>query len=177
MGSYIYRVTAKQVMCDDGKPANLAVYAYKPYGGWDRGTAKANHRMALQSGCYASEKLYKDGKLSGRIVFAHTDDDKKVRVDPFARVYEYGGATLNDDAFYEKVKPLEGVRPVRKTRPRMTLKSYTHGYQNGTTESLWAVFVDGKQYSGGYSNEAHARDNYDHLALANAGYVITSLED
>ena len=97
MGEYVYRVTSKQVMCSDGKTANIAVFAYKPYGGF--GSDAINAKMYFRSGCFASEKLEKDGRLTGRIVIGHKDAAGKVRphASPEGRtVFAWGGATLSD---------------------------------------------------------------------------------
>jgi len=47
MGIYVYRVTAKKVRCSDGKLANIAVFAYKPYWGFD--SDKDNAKMHFRS--------------------------------------------------------------------------------------------------------------------------------
>ena len=66
MGSYIYRITAKRVLCSDGEPANVAVFAYKPY--WDIDRHTANARMHFKSGATSSDTQARKGKLSARIV-------------------------------------------------------------------------------------------------------------
>jgi hypothetical protein len=66
MSVYVYRITAKKVRCSDGKEANVAVYAYKPF--FTRSTSKENSRMHFSSGCVASERLAKIGKILDRIV-------------------------------------------------------------------------------------------------------------
>lgn len=66
MGTYVYRITAKRVLCSDGKPANIAVFAYKPYWGID--SDKLNARMHFRSGATSSDNLADKGKLTGRFV-------------------------------------------------------------------------------------------------------------
>ena len=68
MGMYVYRVSARRVKCVDGKEANVAKYAYKPSYDpkWDRAAR-------FRSGCFASEKLASEGKLSDRIVIEYSD--------------------------------------------------------------------------------------------------------
>jgi hypothetical protein len=68
MGMYVYRVTAQRVVCSDGKEANVAKYAYKPWSEWDEFGRKANARALLTTGCHASRKLAREGKLTDRIV-------------------------------------------------------------------------------------------------------------
>ena len=67
MGTYVYRVTAKQVTCSDGKKANVAVFAYKPYFGWDGD--KLNSKMHFRSGATSSDRMAKNGRLTDRFVF------------------------------------------------------------------------------------------------------------
>lgn len=69
MGTYIYRVTAKKIKCSDGVMANVAIFAYKPYGGWDGD--KVNKKFHFKSGAVASDRLAATNKLTDRIVFAH----------------------------------------------------------------------------------------------------------
>jgi hypothetical protein len=104
MGIYVYRISAKRVMCSDGKPANVAVYAYKPYGDW-----RLNAKEEFRSGCHASAKLLENGKLTGRFVFGpeFTED---------SAVYEFGGATFADSAIGVHIHPIEGVKTVRPIR-------------------------------------------------------------
>lgn len=71
MGIYFYRVSAKKVICSDGLPANVAVFAYKPYWGMD--SEKLNRKMAFKAGCLASENMAKAGKLCDRFVLAGPD--------------------------------------------------------------------------------------------------------
>ena len=76
MGVYVYRITAKQVLCTDGKMANIAVFAYKPYTGWDtinNDKDKANARMHFKSGATSSDNLANKGKLTGRFVIGSKD--------------------------------------------------------------------------------------------------------
>jgi hypothetical protein len=67
MGMYLYRVTAQRVVCSDGKEANVAKFAFKPWSEWSDGGRKANAKLMLRTGCYASRKLASEGKLSDRI--------------------------------------------------------------------------------------------------------------
>jgi hypothetical protein len=66
MGIYVYRITAKRVLCSDGEPANVAVFAYKPY--WDIDRHTANAKMHFKSGATSSDTQARKGKLSARIV-------------------------------------------------------------------------------------------------------------
>jgi hypothetical protein len=63
MGTYIYRVTAKVVDTPVGK-ANVAVFAYKPWGMFD---AEKNARLHFKSGCTASERMFDSGKPTGLV--------------------------------------------------------------------------------------------------------------
>lgn len=67
MGAYVYRVTAKQVTCSDGKKANIAVFAYKPSFGWDG--EKQNSRFHFRSGATASDAMAARGNITNRIVY------------------------------------------------------------------------------------------------------------
>lgn len=66
MGIYVYRITAKKVRCSDGKEANVAVFAYKPH--FSNSMSNENRKMHFSSGCVASERLSKLGKILDRIV-------------------------------------------------------------------------------------------------------------
>jgi len=68
MGIYVYRVTAKQVTCSDGKKANVATFAYKPYGGWGE-EEKLNKKMHFTSGATASDRLAHTNRLTDRFVY------------------------------------------------------------------------------------------------------------
>jgi len=121
MGAYIYRVTAKRVKCSDGEEANLAVYAYKPYGEsfFDNGNRARNARAHFATGCVASERLADQGKLSNRIVLA---DSETFEIDADAVVYaNVGGvATFYDD--YELGNPdrfprIDGITAIPPAKP------------------------------------------------------------
>ena len=71
MGAYVYRITAKRVLCSDGEPANVAVFAYKPY--WDIDRHTANSKMHFRSGATSSDTQALKGKLTGRIVLGNSD--------------------------------------------------------------------------------------------------------
>lgn len=95
MGAYIYRVTAQRVRLTDGREANVAKYAYKPYGGWDRRNCdKMNAKMDFRSGCPASRKMAREGKLTGLIV-VHSGDEP---VPGNLQVYRFRHGTFCDDA-------------------------------------------------------------------------------
>lgn len=66
MGIYVYRITAKKVRCSDGKEANVAVFAYKPI--FSSSMSNENRKMHFSSGCVASERLAKIGKILDRFV-------------------------------------------------------------------------------------------------------------
>jgi hypothetical protein len=72
MGVYIYRITPHVVTCSDGKPANVAAYAYKP--GWGDSDVVANQLAA---------RAFKAGKPLARVVLG----DRDGRVDPTSPVY------------------------------------------------------------------------------------------
>ena len=100
MGVYVYRVTAKQVTCSDGQKANVAVFAYKPYFGWD--DQKLNTKMHFSSGCVASERLSRGTKMTGRIVMGdaegniHSDSGVFENVDRIGYFYDdiFGSANM-----------------------------------------------------------------------------------
>ena len=91
MGSYVYRVTAKKVICSDGKPANIAVFAYKPY--WHFDSDKANAKMHFKSGATSSDTQAHKGRLTGRFVLG--DSEGVVYRD--ALVYESPRGSFYDD--------------------------------------------------------------------------------
>lgn len=70
MGEYIYRITAKRVRLSDGTEANVAKYAYKPYDIFNHNGA--NTKMHFESGCIASERMARNGRLTGRFVYDET---------------------------------------------------------------------------------------------------------
>lgn len=68
MGSYIYKVTAKIKVLEDGSKANVAVYAYKPTYSL-LGGDKLNRRWAWQSKCHLAEKYVETSRnYTGRVV-------------------------------------------------------------------------------------------------------------
>jgi hypothetical protein len=66
MGIYVYRITSKKVVCNDGKLANVAVFAYKPYWGFD--CDKPNAKMHFRSGATSSDTQASKGKITDRFV-------------------------------------------------------------------------------------------------------------
>jgi len=66
MSVYVYRITAKKVRCSDGKEANVAIFAYKPF--FSDSRSNENRKLHFKSGCVASERLAKLGKILDRIV-------------------------------------------------------------------------------------------------------------
>ena len=115
MGVYIYRVTGKRVVCSDGKEANLAVYAFKPYHSWDG--EKVNAKLRFKTGCVASQRLADTGKLSGRVVIANDED---FSFDPAGRVYTLDprvGTFYDDyDLGSERMPVVKDVTPLRRTK-------------------------------------------------------------
>lgn len=65
MGTYMYKVTAKKTKLSDGTFANIAVYAYKPFGGWCYD--EENERMYRRSGCTRAENYVKKPSFTGKI--------------------------------------------------------------------------------------------------------------
>jgi hypothetical protein len=106
MGTYVYRITAKQVMCSDGKPANIAVFAYKPYWGIDR--HKDNAKMHFRSGATSSDNLADKGKLTGRFVLG--DDQGKPYDDSPIYTHSTCRGTFYDDYLgTEHLPKIEGL--------------------------------------------------------------------
>ena len=100
MGSYIYRVTAKKVKLSNGGEANVAAYAYKPFGGWDRAKADANNnKMHFRTSCSRADSAAAKGKFTGLVV----GEDK-----PGSPVWEFKGGSFTDDWLFGK-PPVEGV--------------------------------------------------------------------
>jgi hypothetical protein len=70
MGAYVYKVTAKTKTLADGTKANIAVFAYKPYYGWD--SDEANARLRKKSACAQAERFVrmKGKNWTGRVVIS-----------------------------------------------------------------------------------------------------------
>jgi len=90
MGVYIYKVTRKVGLDSKGRPANLAVYAYKPFywAYYDRFTGKTgedlNRTMEWKSKCYIAEKYVRDSKnFTGRVMLEDGGDSVKCRTGTF----------------------------------------------------------------------------------------------
>jgi hypothetical protein len=103
MGIYVYRITAKKVMCSDGKPANIAVFAYKPY--WHFDSDKANAKMHFKSGATSSDTQATKGKLSGRFVLG----DSRGIVYRDALVYESPRGSFYDNHIGSKIPAIDGI--------------------------------------------------------------------
>lgn len=88
MGMYVYKVTAETVKLSDGRKANLAVFAYKPYRTW--GSDQMNARMHFKSGCVVADHWADKGKRTGLVV-----NDKT----PGSPVWEYTGGSFQDYLF------------------------------------------------------------------------------
>ena len=71
MGVYIYKITAKVKTLADGSKANVAVFAYKPYSGWNHSDEVANKRMAKEAGIPQATRFasQKSKNWMGRAVF------------------------------------------------------------------------------------------------------------
>lgn len=82
MGIYVYRVTKHRVKCSDGKEANVAIFAYKPYMSCFDGAL--NNKMHFRSGATASDRMAREGRITGRLV----SGDEHGRPYPNAVVYE-----------------------------------------------------------------------------------------
>jgi len=96
MGTYVYRVTAKQHRCSDGQLANIALYAYKPY--WTLDGDAANRRMHVRSGAAAADNYARSGKLTDRFVLGHINEQGHLEIEPDAPVY---GNPAHLGSFYD----------------------------------------------------------------------------
>lgn len=76
MGVYVYKVTSRIKQLKDGTRANVAVFAYKPYGGWGSDADKTNSRMYKDSGCPQAERFARQKSKSwmGRAVLGETGE-------------------------------------------------------------------------------------------------------
>ena len=91
MGTYIYKVTNQIVISEDGKKANLAVFAYKPV--WSSWDFDMNWRLAAKAKCYIAEKYVKTSKnYTGRVV-----------MEEGGPAIECNRGVFNDDWFYDQV--------------------------------------------------------------------------
>lgn len=98
MGSYMYKVTAKTVTLTDGRKANVAVYAYKPYRNW--GSEQQNVRIHFQTGCVSADNWAAKGKRTGLVVGDTS---------PGAAVWECNAGSFIDDYLFNK-PALENVK-------------------------------------------------------------------
>ncbi len=87
MGMYIYKVTAQKVKLSDGREANVAVYAYKPY----RFDDAANSKMHFKSGCTIADHWANAGKRTGLVVGS---------TDPGSPVWECSLGSFYDDVLF-----------------------------------------------------------------------------
>jgi hypothetical protein len=78
---YIYKVTRKTVKLSNGETANVAEYAYKPYGYTSYGESQ-NQRMHFSTGCYAHERAAREGKRLPWVAIGTRPD---------ATVYKFNG--------------------------------------------------------------------------------------
>ena len=95
MGTYVYRVTSRKVKCADGEDANVAVFAYKPYSEtmFSSRWKAENSKMHFRSGCSASDKRAKEGKLTGRVVLGGKDE----MIPAGSAVYRWRWGSFRDD--------------------------------------------------------------------------------
>ena len=110
MGTYVYRITAKRVMCSDGKPANVAMFAYKPYWGFD--SDKLNAKMHFKSGATSSDTQANNGKLTGRFVLG----DSKGMVYRDALVYQSPRGSFYDNHIGLNIPAIEGLTLANPTQ-------------------------------------------------------------
>jgi len=112
MGSCVYKVTGKKVKLSDGRYANLAVSAYKPYRpgyglSMDEADSK-NTKAYYATGCYYADKAAEQGKRTGLVVVGTQRGDT---------VYKYNGGTfyeyglLNNESRIVKGVTVEGRVP------------------------------------------------------------------
>jgi hypothetical protein len=113
MGTYVYRITAKKVLCSDGKPANVAIFAYKPYWGFD--SDRANAKMHFRSGATSSDNLANKGKLTGRFVLG--SEDGTVYQD--ALVYESPRGSFYDIHLGANIPVIEGLELANKEQHKL----------------------------------------------------------
>lgn len=95
MGSYVYKMTAERVHLTDGRVANLFKYAYKPSLCDSAWNSKMDKRQLA-----AARSLVAQGVATGLICFDTF---------PGSPVYKYSRASLSDDSFFERTKPIAGI--------------------------------------------------------------------
>lgn len=143
MSSVVLRVSAQTVRLTDGRLANVVVFAYQPYSGFGRETE--NHRMWLASGIAQSDRLARNGKLTGLVVHGFKNDKTgKIEVAPGTPVYENRAGASFWDHVYGDPKYMTRVAGV--TVPG-TL-TYTAGTV-GDGSRLW-MHPDGTQMPKGF---------------------------
>ena len=125
MGVYVYKVTAKIVTDDKGRPANLLEYAYKPYSGWNKATDRANAAMRRDAKVNNANQYVRRGKtFTGRIT-----------LEAGSGSIEWDRGTIEDSVFDNRLwdqKKEEEERPVleEKTVGRFHLR-LTHYKDRG----------------------------------------------
>jgi hypothetical protein len=99
MGSYVYKVTAKKVKLIDGTEANVAIFAYKPFG-WD--SDNMNGRMAFQAGVPAADRYVKGKNYTGKIILGESGE--------VAMFYDGRRGGSFDDYQFDQMKEAGRVR-------------------------------------------------------------------
>jgi hypothetical protein len=108
MGTYVFKITGKKTTLKNGQKANIAVYAYKPYGFFssNEATDRANKQMHRESGCYTADRYVRDSQgFTGLVVIGSY---WKGEVSPNSRDPESAlpwprvrGGSFYDDSFDE----------------------------------------------------------------------------
>lgn len=96
MGDYVYKVTSKTARIEGGLEANIAVYAYKPFLGFD---GPSNGAMHARSGAGACDRAAAAGKRTGWVVMGYENDDGTMSVNPIA--YEIGARGSFSDGWLD----------------------------------------------------------------------------
>ncbi len=106
MGTYIYRVTARRVLCSDGKEANIAVYAYKPtFHGFE--ARKQNAKWHFHTGCTASDRMAESGRITDRFVIEY---EGAVGAEVYGNPRNYG--SFHDGSLGESAGDLPRINDV-----------------------------------------------------------------
>tara|TARA_S200002703_G_scaffold109659_1_gene95359 strand:- start:285 stop:629 length:345 start_codon:yes stop_codon:yes gene_type:complete len=114
MGEYVYKVTGKKITLSNGIRANIAVYAYKPYGGsiFDSYGETINNQLHWESGCYNAERYVRTSKgFTGNVILGHREKDGRITGSINSIPIKYNRGTLTDyDYDYRREKQERGMK-------------------------------------------------------------------
>jgi hypothetical protein len=114
MGSYIYKVSSKAIGEYDGRPVFPATFAYKPWRGWDKGTAIENNRLAFISGVVSCERRWRKPEMEALRNIAIANGDDKTGYTLYPALHCDG--SIVDDIVFDQPPLATGWFPPKKSR-------------------------------------------------------------